>query len=96
MIVLGEWMPITIFSFNGKKFNNVTSRYGLQNTTGWWNCFALEDFDNDGDIDIIAGNLGHNSRIKASQEKPIMIYANDFDNNGSLDAVMTFSYNEKK
>ncbi len=96
MIVLGEWMPITIFSFNGKKFNNVTSRYGLQNTTGWWNCFALEDFDNDGDIDIIAGNLGHNSRIKASQEKPIMIYANDFDNNGSLDAVMTFSYNGKQ
>lgn len=96
IIVLGEWMPISIFSFDGKKFNNVTSKYGLQNTSGWWNCFALDDFDKDGDIDIIAGNLGNNARIKASENQPVKIFANDFDGNGSLDAVMTFYHQGKQ
>jgi hypothetical protein len=96
LIALGEWMPISIFSYDGKKFNNVTTKYGLQNTSGWWNCFALEDFDKDGDLDIIAGNLGENSRIKASKTQPIKIFANDFDGNGSLDAVMTFDYQGKQ
>jgi hypothetical protein len=96
LIASGEWMPISIFSFDGKKFKNVTSKYGLQNTSGWWNCFALEDFDKDGDIDIIAGNLGENSRIKASDNQPVMIYATDFDGNGSLDPVLTFNHNGKQ
>lgn len=96
LIALGEWMPISVFSYDGKKFNNVTSKYGLQNTSGWWNCFALEDFDKDGDIDIIAGNLGENSRVKASNNQPIKIFANDFDGNGSLDAVMTYDHQGKQ
>ncbi len=96
LIVLGEWMPISIFNYDGKKFNNVTSNFGLQNTSGWWNCFVLEDFDKHRDRENIAGNLGENSRIKASDNQPIKIYANDFDGNGSLDAVMTFNNQGKQ
>ena len=96
IILVGEWLPISIFSFDGRKFNNVTSKYGLQNTSGWWNCFALEDIDKDGDVDIIAGNLGENTRIKASQNQPIIMYANDFDGNGSIDPIITYHHNGKQ
>ncbi len=96
IIAVGEFMPITIFDFNGKKIKNVTAKYGLQNTSGWWNCFAVEDFDKDGDLDVIAGNLGENTRIKASDNQPIMMYSNDFDGNGSLDPILTFNLNGKQ
>ena len=96
MIAVGEFMPISIFSFDGKKFKNKTASYGLQNTTGWWNCFSLADFDKDGDLDIMAGNLGENTRLKPTDNQPIMMYSNDFDGNGSLDPVLTFNLNGKQ
>lgn len=47
------------------------------------------DFDNDGDIDYIAGNLGLNSFYRASEKYPVRMYAKDFDNNGVYDAIPT-------
>jgi hypothetical protein len=84
LIVVGEWMPITFFiNEKGKSFTPVT----LQNSAGWWNSISGGDFDNDGDIDYIAGNLGRNSIYKASVEEPVTVYAKDFDNNGSVDPI---------
>ncbi|HYC84182.1 MAG TPA: VCBS repeat-containing protein, partial [Chryseosolibacter sp.] len=89
LIIAGEWMPITFFkNQNGslKKFEPQTP--AKETTVGWWNSLAAGDFDNDGDTDYIAGNLGLNSLYKASNEEPVCIYAKDFDGNGSLDPVL--------
>lgn len=85
LAVVGEWMPITFFiNENGKAFR----RLQIPETSGWWNSINAGDFDNDGDMDYVAGNLGLNSVYRASVEEPVCVYAKDFDDNGSMDAVM--------
>lgn len=85
LVVVGEWMPITFFiNEGGKSFKSVE----LENTSGWWNSITGGDFDNDGDIDYVAGNLGLNSIYKASVDEPVSVVAKDFDNNGSVDAIL--------
>jgi enediyne biosynthesis protein E4 len=85
LVVVGEWMPITFFiNEKGKSFARLT----LENSAGWWNSISGGDFDNDGDIDYIAGNLGLNSIYKASVSEPVTVYAKDFDNNGSVDPIL--------
>jgi hypothetical protein len=86
LILTGEWMPITFFKNNKGTFTNTTASSGIANQVGWWNSITAGDFDNDGDIDYVVGNLGGNSFYKASDTYPAVIYAKDFDNNGSYDA----------
>jgi hypothetical protein len=80
-------MPITFLHNENGKFKNAGINSGINNNTGWWNSLAPGDFDNDGDIDYIAGNLGLNSFFRASEKKPVNIYAKDFDGNNSFDAI---------
>jgi len=86
LMLAGEWMPVTFLKNNKGTFESVNKKTGLSNQIGWWNTIAAGDFDNDGDIDYIIGNLGQNSFYKASPQYPVSIYAKDFDNNGSYDA----------
>ncbi|WP_232064567.1 VCBS repeat-containing protein [Rhodocytophaga rosea] len=90
LLLAGEWMPLTFFKNQKGKFVNVTDDTGLTHTSGWWNSLAGGDFDNDGDIDYIAGNLGNNSKFKASPKEPVCVYASDFDNSGTLDPVLCY------
>ena len=87
LILTGEWMPISIFKNNHGALQNVTAASGIANQLGWWNSITAGDFDNDGDIDYIAGNLGTNSYYRVSNQYPAHIYAADFDQNGSYDAI---------
>jgi hypothetical protein len=89
LLLAGEWMPLTFFKNDKGSFKNVTAKTGLANKTGWWNSIAAGDFDNDGDMDYIAGNLGRNSFYKASAQYPVSVYAKDFDNNNSYDVFMS-------
>jgi hypothetical protein len=89
LIVTGEWMPLRFFKNTGGKLTDVTNSSGINSEKGWWNSIAGGDFDNDGDIDYIAGNLGENSFYRASKDYPVNVYAKDFDNNQSLDAITT-------
>jgi len=86
LILAGEFMPVTFLQNENGKFRNVTGDTGIGNFTGWWNSICAGDFDNDGDMDYIAGNLGLNSYYKASLNYPVSVYHSDFDNNGSYDA----------
>lgn len=90
LIVTGEFMPIRIFKNTGQKFEEVTDRAGLAQTSGWWNSLAAADMDSDGDMDLVAGNLGTNSRYKVSIDEPLCIYAKDYDKNKSIDPVMCY------
>jgi hypothetical protein len=95
LIVIGEWMPIQVFENDKGRFKKVTKKVGLANTNGWWNCVKAGDFDKDGDLDLVVGNHGLNSRFEASKEKPISLYVNDFDRNGTPEPVIS-QYNGDK
>lgn len=90
LIVVGEWMPLTIFQNNeGKSLTKTTSKTD-QATEGWWFSIETADIDGDGDEDLIAGNLGLNYKYKATEEEPFEVYYDDFDGNQSKDIVLTY------
>jgi hypothetical protein len=95
LIVVGELMPITIFVNKGDSFEKLTDT-GLENYLGWWNSITTADFDQDGDSDFVVGNLGANNSHHPTSERPLKIYAKDFDNNGSIDPVTFAFYKEKQ
>ncbi|QHV98395.1 VCBS repeat-containing protein [Spirosoma endbachense] len=89
LILVGDWMPITILkNKQGKGFERFDNET-LAATGGWWNAIRAADLDQDGDIDFVVGNLGLNSRMVASKEEPAHLYSNDFDRNGSYEQVVT-------
>ncbi|UII80357.1 VCBS repeat-containing protein [Flagellimonas sp. CMM7] len=90
LIVVGEWMPITILKNNGGYFSNISPALGLDDTNGWWFSIKDGDFDRDGDMDYIIGNLGKNFKYKANEEETFDIYFNDFDNNNTNDIVLSY------
>jgi enediyne biosynthesis protein E4 len=90
LMLTGEWLPITIFKNNGKKLSNAVAGSGLENSNGWWQSLVAGDFDNDGDMDYVAGNWGLNTPFNCSNEKPISLCYQDFDKNGTIDPVMCY------
>jgi hypothetical protein len=87
LVVVGEFMPITFFKNNGTSFSKVETS-GIEKYTGWWNSITAGDYDNDGDIDYVAGNLGQNNNYRVTEKEPLKVFAKDFDGNGSVDPVM--------
>ena len=88
LIVVGEWMPITVFNNDNGDLVNTSKNNGLVNSNGWWNSLEIADLDGDGDEDFIAGNLGFNSKLQATKDKPVKLFVKDFDENGSVDPIL--------
>ncbi len=89
LILTGEWLPVLFLKNIGTSF--VAFKTGTEPYTGWWNSLVAGDFDNDGDMDYVAGNLGLNTNYTASPQEPMTLLAKDIDSNGSIDP-MVFCY----
>lgn len=90
IVLVGEWMPITTLIQNKEGAFVKTQFEAFENTEGWYYSVAASDIDNDGDQDLVVGNLGLNYKYKASDEAPFEVYSHDFDGNGSLDIVLSY------
>ncbi len=95
LIVVSEWQPITIFEYKNNALTNATEKYIGDNANGLWNTIHAADFDNDGDKDLVIGNLGVNAQISASPTEPLELFHGDFDDNGSVDPLLCY-YNGGK
>nr|WP_183556783.1 VCBS repeat-containing protein [Mucilaginibacter sp. SP1R1]MBB6147661.1 hypothetical protein [Mucilaginibacter sp. SP1R1] len=95
LIVVGEWMPITIFINTNGKLVDETNKYFDKKYAGWWNCISVSDINHDGHPDIVAGNMGLNTQCKVSDTEPAEMYYKDFDDNGSVDPILCFYIQHK-
>ncbi|MDX1908378.1 MAG: VCBS repeat-containing protein [Bacteroidia bacterium] len=96
LLLAGEWMPVTLLENRNGTLVNVSGETGISQHTGWWNSLAAADLDEDGDMDYLLGNLGLNTYNQASEQEPVSVYAADFDQNGSYDAIPTVYFPDEK
>ena len=89
VVVVGEWMPITVL-LNQKGKLSISTTKAYENLAGWWNRIEKADLDGDGDEDLIVGNLGLNTQVRASEQQPATLTYDDFDQNGTLDFFMSY------
>ena len=95
LLVAGEWMSLTIFKNNNGQLVKM-EQTGLDSFTGMWRTALVADIDNDGDLDIIAGNLGLNNLYHCSQQTPMELYGTDIDGNGIIDPLHFYHIKTKK
>ncbi|MEO8413900.1 MAG: VCBS repeat-containing protein [Ginsengibacter sp.] len=95
LLVVGQFMPITVFENHRGRLTNETKAYGLLDTNGWWTRIHAADFDNDGDTDFVIGNLGDNTQFKAAINEPLTITYDDFNQDGVIDPVLCYYIQHK-
>ncbi|MFN7099995.1 MAG: VCBS repeat-containing protein [Flavobacterium sp.] len=93
LILVGDWTAPMIFKNNGRRL--VEFKSNLSTYTGFWNSVACVDLNNDGKKDLVLGNKGNNTSYKPSQDNPLKLFTNDFDNNGTIEQIATRSINGK-
>jgi hypothetical protein len=87
LVVVGDWMPVTILKYVNDKLQKTNE---IANSSGWWNCLTVTDLNGDGKPDLIAGNRGLNSKLRADIDHPAKLYVSDFDNNGQVECIPVY------
>ncbi len=95
LIVVGEWMPVTVFRNESDGTFEKANVPGLEHSHGWWNVVVAEDMDGDGDEDLILGNLGLNTQLRAGPQEPATLHVGDFDGNDSVDQILSYYNGEQ-
>jgi hypothetical protein len=96
LVVVGEWMPITIFHNTGRGRLEKMNVPGLEKSAGWWNRIIAGDFTGDGRLDLIVGNLGLNTRLQAKADEPVTMYVKDFTHNGFVQQIISYRHNGRE
>lgn len=89
LLLCGDWMPLRVF-VNRDSFTEITDAVFDRPYRGFWNCLLPFDMDRDGDMDLLAGNFGLNSQIRASEKEPAQLIYADFDGNHSIDPLLFY------
>lgn len=84
LLIAADWKSVQFFKNEKGILKDVTAATGIDNKSGWWSSIAAGDFDNDGDMDYLVGNLGENSFLNANDQYPVSVYGKDFNNNGTI------------
>jgi hypothetical protein len=93
LIIVGEWMSPRVFSFNKDHFDEIKTN--ISDKFGWWQTVAVADINNDGKQDLVLGNIGENFYLNPTAGKPVKLWMNDFDKNGEMDKIMTYTIDGK-
>lgn len=96
LVVAGEWMPIHVFRNENGKLVNVTNQFFDKQYAGWWSKILVGDFNSDQRPDLLIGNLGLNTQFQVSEKEPLEMYYKDFDNNGSVDPILSCYIQNKR
>ncbi|MBC9795179.1 VCBS repeat-containing protein [Sinomicrobium weinanense] len=91
LVIVGDWMAPTVLKNDGKRLQRIAT--SLDELTGWWNTLEVADLNNDGKEDLVLGNQGENTSYKTSAEAPMKMFVNDFDNNSTIEQVVTRTVN---
>ncbi len=93
LVIVGDWMPIVVYrNKGGGKLERMNVR-GLEKSNGWWNRILAGDFNGDGRMDFVVGNLGLNTRLHATENEPVTMYVKDFDGNGFYEQIVSYYNN---
>jgi enediyne biosynthesis protein E4 len=95
LVLVGDYMPVKVFINESGKFTEKMNPIDGVETNGWWNRIVAADLDGDGDLDLVLGNHGLNSRFRASESKPVTMHVNDFDKNGTIEQIICTYYGDK-
>jgi len=95
LVVAGEWMPLKVFLNLEGRLVEQTEEWGMQSSNGLWQSVEAADLNADGYTDLVLGNHGWNTRLRASADKPLNMYVNDFDGNGSAEQILCV-YNKEE
>ncbi len=86
-------MPLLVFKNSNGIFSSAPDTLA---PSGLWNSLYAIDLNDDGNLDIAAGNWGKNSRYVPNENYGIKLYAKDFDKNGSIDPILCWTDKNNK